>query len=198
MPEVSNPQSILAAMIVPAVLISACGTLIVSTSMRLARIVDRVRGLSQNIEELSADEATVDFIEDRVAEFERQLTIHTRRGQLIQRSLTSLYLSLGLFVAATVALALVSLLNRWEWLPLVLGIAGTVILFYSSVLLIAETRLALRSVNYEMAFAMKLRAKYQERRRAAAGLMNEAAPVVTQTSSLGKISKNSESANSTL
>ncbi len=189
MPEVSNPQSILGAMIVPAVLISACGTLIVSTSMRLARIVDRVRVLSQEIEALSADEATVDFVEDRVAEFERQLTIHARRGQLIQRSLTSFYLSLGLFVASTITLALVSLIHHWEWLPLLLGIAGTIFLFYSSVLLIAETRLALRSVNYEMAFAMKLRAKYQERRRAAAGLTNEAAPTVTQTSSLGKITK---------
>jgi Protein of unknown function (DUF2721) len=189
MPEVSNPQSILAAMIVPAVLISACGTLIVSTSMRLARIVDRVRVLSQNIEELSADEATVDFIEDRVAEFERQLSIHTRRGRLIQRSLTSFYLSLGLFVASTVTLALVSLAHQVEWLPLVLGIAGTVFLFYSSVLLIAETRLALQSVNSEMAFALKLRAKYQERRRAAAGLVTETAPAPTQTSSLGKITR---------
>jgi hypothetical protein len=188
MSEVSNPQSILAAMIVPAVLISACGTLIVSTSMRLARIVDRVRVLSQNIEELSSDETTVDFIEDRVAEFERQLAIHTRRGQLIQRSLTSFYLSLALFVGATVTLAIVSLAHRIEWLPLVLGIAGTVFLFYSSMLLIAETRLALRSVNFEMAFTLKLRAQYQERRRAA-GLVTEPAPGNVQSSSLNKITR---------
>jgi hypothetical protein len=38
---------LLSAMITPAVLISACGTLIVSTSSRLARIVDRARGLSR-------------------------------------------------------------------------------------------------------------------------------------------------------
>jgi hypothetical protein len=188
MSAITDPQSILGAMIVPAVLISACGTLIVSTSMRLARIVDRVRVLSQEIEALSTDEATVDFIEDRVAEFERQLAIHTRRGRLIQRSLTSFYLSLGLFVGATVTLALVSLMHQWDWLPLVLGIAGTLFLFYSSILLIAETRLALRSVNYEMAFTMKLRAKYQERRRAA-GLTTEVAPAVAPTSSLGKFTK---------
>ena len=165
MPELSNPLSILGAMITPAVLISACGNLIVSTSMRLARIVDRVRVLSQNIEELSTDD-TIDFAEERVAEYERQLHIHTRRGRLIQRSITSFYLSLGLFVATTVALAVVSLIHHVEWLPLVLGIAGTLFLFYSSVLLIAETRLALRSVNFEMAFTMQLRAKYQARRRA--------------------------------
>ena len=186
MSELSNPLSILGAMITPAVLISACGNLIVSTSMRLARIVDRVRVLSQNIEELSTDD-TIDFAEDRVAEFERQLSIHTRRGRLIQLSLTSFYLSLALFVAATVALALAALINRAQWLPLVLGIAGTLFLFYSSMLLIAETRLALRSVNSEMAFTMRLRTKYQERRRAAAGPAEPPEPAAI--SSLGKLTK---------
>lgn len=188
MPEFNSPLSILGAMITPAVLISACGTLIVSTSMRLARIVDRVRVLSQNIEELSTDD-TIDFAEERVAEYERQLAMHARRGQLIQRSITSFYVSLGLFVATTVALALVSLIHRVEWLPLVLGIAGTVFLFYSSMLLIAETRLALLSVNYEMEFTMRLRAKYQERRRSAAGLVPVTTTEPPVTSSLGKLTK---------
>ncbi len=35
--------SVLTAMITPALLLSACGTLILSTSNRLARIVDRIR-----------------------------------------------------------------------------------------------------------------------------------------------------------
>ncbi len=40
-------------------------------------------------------------------------------------------------------------------------------------MLIAETRLALRSVNSEMAFTLLLRAKYQERRRIAAASKEE-------------------------
>lgn len=189
LPELSNPLSVLSAMITPAVLISACGTLIFSTSTRLSRIVDRVRALSQGIEQLSTDD-TIDFPEERLVEFERQLYTHTRRGLLIQRSLTSLYISLGMFVAAMVSTGLVSLLNRWGWLPLVLGIAGTIFLFYSSMLLIAETRLALRSVNHEMEFTMQLRAKYQERRRATAGWPNEMAePAETPTRPLKKITQ---------
>lgn len=169
LPELNNPLSILSAMITPAVLISACGTLIVSTSMRLARIVDRVRSLSQCIEQLSSDEA-IEFPEERLHEYERQLATHTQRGRLIQRSLTNLYFSLGLFVTTTVSIGLVTLVQRLGWLPMVLGIAGTVFLFYSSMLLIAETRLALLSVNSEMEFTMALRQKYQDRRREAAGL----------------------------
>jgi hypothetical protein len=188
MPELSQPLSVLGAMITPAVLISACGNLIVSTTMRLARIVDRVRVLSQNIEELSTDD-TIEFAEERIAEYERQLVIHTRRGKLIQFSITSFYLSLGLFVATTVALAVAALSDRLQWLPLVLGIAGTLFLFYSSVLLIAETRLALRSVNSEMAFTMHLRAKYRERRRAAMNVeaLNDSPSLAA--SPLGKITK---------
>jgi hypothetical protein len=161
-----NALSVLSAMITPAVLVSACGTLIFSTSTRLARIVDRVRELSLMIERMAADE-TIDFIDARRDEVDRQIATHARRGRIIQRSLTSFYIALGLFVAMTVCLGLVAIVQRGAWLPVILGIAGTVYLFYGSVLLIAETRLALRSVNSEMEFTLHLRQLYQERRERA-------------------------------
>lgn len=154
--------SLLTAMITPAVLISACGTLIFSTSTRLARIVDRVRAMSEQIEQEFAGQAP-DFPDERRTEVERQLGIHARRSQLIQRSLTSFYISLGLFVAATVSIGLVALTQHVAWLPTSLGIAGTVVMFYGCMLLIAETRLALRSVNSEMDFILRLRDMYLER-----------------------------------
>lgn len=157
-----NPLSLLSAMITPAVLISACGTLIMSTSMRLARIVDRVRDLSQQVEGLFLGE-TNDFTEHRRLEVERQLSVHAKRGKIIQNALTGFYISLGLLVAATVSIGLTALTRLVAWLPAALGIAGTVSLFYGSVLLIAETRLALRSVNSEMQFTLQLRDLYRQR-----------------------------------
>ncbi|MBL8167806.1 MAG: DUF2721 domain-containing protein [Acidobacteria bacterium] len=157
--------NVLSAMITPAVLISACGTLVFSTSTRLARIVDRVRELSRAIEELSKTES-VDFPDERRAEMDRQLAIQTRRSRLIQNALTAFYLSLSLFVGATVAVGFVSVFKSSGWVPNILGMIGTVILFYGCVMLIAETRLALRSVNSEMEFTLMLRNKYQERRAA--------------------------------
>jgi hypothetical protein len=155
--------NVLSTMITPAVLISACGTLIFSTSTRLARVVDRVRELSRTIEHLASVEE-IDFPEERRVEVERQIAIHARRTRYIQRSLTSFYLSLGLFVGATVAIGIVTFIKYVIWLPDVLGIVGTVVLFYGSVTLIAETRLALKSVNSEMEFTLMLRQKYQQRR----------------------------------
>lgn len=92
---------------------------------------------------------------------------------MIQRSLTGFYISLGLFVAATVAIGFVAVFNRATWLPNALGVVGTVFLFYGCVMLIAETRLALRSVKSEMEFTLMLRAKYQERRAAALAEMEK-------------------------
>ena len=158
-----NALNLLSAMITPAVLISACGTLVISTSSRLARIVDRTRELSRIIEELYKAE-DVDFPDERRAEFERQLAFHARRSQFVQRSLTSLYVALSLFVAATVAVGFAAVFKKATWLPNLLGIVGTLFLFYSCVMLMAETRLALRSVKAEMDFTLLLRAKYQQER----------------------------------
>ncbi|HQR33507.1 MAG TPA: DUF2721 domain-containing protein [Blastocatellia bacterium] len=156
--------NILSSMITPAVLISACGTLVFSTSTRLGRIVDRVRVLSSTIEELSKNESTLDFPEERFAEVERQLLIHARRSRLIQQAVTSFYVALSAFVAAMVAIGYVAVFKQGGWMPNLLGIVGTLFMLYGCMTLIVETRLALRAVNYEMAFTLMLRSKYQQRR----------------------------------
>ena len=141
--------SLLSAMITPALLISACGTLIFSTSARLARIVDRVRMLARQVEEL-CERPQEDPEREQMVEIERQLATSAERTRLVQGSLTSFYVALGLFVATTVSIGGTRLLGRAEWLPAALGVAGTLVLFWGSVLLIRETRLALGSVRREM------------------------------------------------
>lgn len=157
--------AVLSAMITPAVLILACGTLIGSTATRLARIVDRVRALSLQFEELSSGH-DVEFAEERRAEVERQLASHAQRSRFIQGSLTSFYVALGFFVATSISLALVALQPSLAWFSSALGIVGTLVLFHGSVLLIRETRLALASVDSEMKFVLTLRERHQSRRNA--------------------------------
>jgi hypothetical protein len=162
MPAGSETLSLLSAMITPAVLISASGTLIFSTATRLARVVDRVRTLSHQLDELYAG-AEGDFPVERRVEAERQIVLQARRGRLIQRSLTGLYVALGLFVSSTVAIAISPFLPHLDWLPTAFGIAGTLVLFYGCMTLVVETRLALRSVDLEMAFVERLRVMYRSR-----------------------------------
>ena len=82
-------------MITPAVLISACGSMILSTSSRLGRVVDRVRGLSDKWESMTDDEKqTADAIERQAVTFE-QLDKLTSRARILQRSMVVFYLAVG-------------------------------------------------------------------------------------------------------
>ncbi len=153
---------LLSAMITPAVLISACGALIFSTSARLARVVDRARKLAAAVEDLAAGRVP-DFAAERREEVDRQLEVQSRRVLLIQGSLASLYVALSTFVATTIAIGLSFFASFAGWIPFGLGVAGTMVLFYGCLLLIREARLAIQAVKSELAFAQKLRGLYEAR-----------------------------------
>lgn len=155
----SSAIAVLTAMITPAVLISACGALILSTSARLGRVVDRVRALSDRFEELAQDGGHEKMLyEERRAVIFDQLDRLTNRARLLQRSMTVFYLALGSFVMTSVAIGLVAAVGRvgYGWVPVMLGLLGSCGLFYGSVLLIHEARLALASLNAEMDFVVRL------------------------------------------
>src|SRR5688572_2947534 len=85
MDGISSSLAVLTAMITPAVLISASGTMILSTSTRLGRVVDRVRSLSDRLEELShGHPAKTEFLEERRAMLFNQLDKLTSRSRLLQ------------------------------------------------------------------------------------------------------------------
>ena len=152
--------AVLTAMITPAVLISASGTMILSTSTRLGRVVDRVRELSDRLRRLASEEVAVEFFEEERAMLYDQLDKLTSRSRLLQRALTVFYLAVGVFVASSVAIGAVAFFStrglmtgsRGAWAPVIMGIFGTLFLFYGSMLLIFEARLALQATHAEMDF----------------------------------------------
>lgn len=149
-------MEVLSAMITPAVLISACGTLILSTSSRLGRLTDRVRTLSVQFEELEDADETVINIERLTGKREMisdQLPRLARRVSLLQRALTGFYSAIGLFVASSVAIGIVSITHSsYAWLPVSIGLLGACVLLYGSVILIFEARLAVASSMREMTY----------------------------------------------
>ena len=139
-----NALAILTAMITPAVLISACGALIFSTSTRLGRVIDRTRTLSERFQELAAHPEKDEMSEERRVLIFTQLDRQTSRARLIQRAMAAYYTALGTFVATTVAIAIFSAAARnFTWIAVLLGVIGTLYMFYGSVLLIVESRMAL-------------------------------------------------------
>lgn len=154
----SSALGVLTAMITPAVLISACGTLILSTSTRLGRVVDRVRSLSDRFEEMAHATNEVELFDERRAVIFDQMDKLTTRARLLQRCMTVFYTALGVFVSTSVAIGVVAGVGRAAhgWIPVVMGLLGALFLFYGCILLIFEARLALSTITAEMDFIWRL------------------------------------------
>jgi hypothetical protein len=155
--------SILAAMLTPAILISACATLAISTSARLIRTLERVRELTRLIETHIG--GTHPLGNERLANLFRQLEMVVRRVRLLQRALALLYMTLATFVATSIAIGVVQLVStnnagNYAWIPLGLAMFGAVLFLVTCWLLVLETRIALSTVRAEMDFALKIGAEY--------------------------------------
>src|SRR5207237_8909918 len=99
MDALTSSLAVLTAMITPAVLISASGTMILSTSTRLGRVVDRVRSLSDRLRQLANSDGSAEFFDEERAMLYDQLDKLTRRSRLLQRALTTFQLAVGVIVA---------------------------------------------------------------------------------------------------
>lgn len=154
--QLSSALGVLSAMITPAVLILACGSLILTTSNRLTRVIDRVREISTEIETLASKEPGEQALYERRSLLSDLLTLAIRRTRLLQKSLTRLYIALSMFVGTSMAIGLLALTHvDFAAIALLLGFIGAFFMLWSSVSLIAESRVGLASTFREMDFLQK-------------------------------------------
>jgi hypothetical protein len=151
----------LTAMVTPTLLISATGSLVLSTSTRLGRVVDRVRDLEKRLGELIyvEDKADVPLYEKRVEVIVDLLDKATSRSRILQRAMAAFYYGLGFFILTSVTIAVAGIFNIYRWLPIPVGIIGIMFLFYGSILMLRETRMATATINAEMDFTWELARK---------------------------------------
>ncbi|MFP5245571.1 MAG: DUF2721 domain-containing protein [Thermoanaerobaculia bacterium] len=147
--ELKSVLDVLGAMITPAVQILASSSLLLTTSSRSIRCVDRVRDRAEELQSLGT--ATDPQIQKRRQHLYNQLSINTRRARLLQKAMSRLYVGISFFIATSVSIGVVSLLHvDFGWVPLLLGFIGAGLLFSASVWLIFESRLALTTTYEEM------------------------------------------------
>lgn len=150
-------MTVLTAMITPAVLISACAAMILSTSLRLGRVADRVRVLSEKLEEIAHGEKKIEHRRERLRTMFLQLDKLTSRARILQRAIVIFYTTLGIFVATSIAIGIVAASGlQYAFLPVAAGFAGACLLLYGSLTLIYEARLSLQNINAEMDFIWHL------------------------------------------
>ena len=156
----SDPFAALSLIVAPAIMTNACSVLILSTSNRFARAVDRARQLAQEIE--GSDDLAGSVASRRL----RELSTTEARSLLLLRAMRSCYVALSGFALA----ALVSLLGavlqqggsplvvRWlEGIAIAAGGIAVAALIHASVLLVRDTQLAV-GVLQERAAGLRVRA----------------------------------------
>lgn len=164
--------TVLSAMLTPAVLISACGSLSISTSQRVSRLISRTRAVVHNFEELSqhGDEDDHGYLEEEGEELTRQIAITSQRAQLLQWALAMLYVAVGFFVATSVAIGFVSILRvESAVLAVLFGMAGSAVLLLCCALLIYESRIAVRNLRNEMRFLARMTTRCSRSKSARCG-----------------------------
>ena len=151
-------DSVLGAMITPAVLISACGPLALSTTNRLGRVVDRVRAIGAEAEAMHPDVGTpFDEIEDKREQLNDQLVRLVRRIRMLQNGLTAIYLALGLLVGSSLSIGVKSATKFLpEGVPVFFGLSGAAALLVASIYLVREARMAIYSTLLEMAYVRRV------------------------------------------
>jgi uncharacterized membrane protein YedE/YeeE len=130
----SAAQVIISAMITPALLILASGSLIATALARLARVVDRIRKLAE--------------LAPSVAELRR----HERRALLAEQAVRIFFAAVLCFVLAGFSIALDHATgDRMVWLPVGMTVAGMALIVFGSAAMLAECQLATRQIKEEIA-----------------------------------------------
>ncbi|MBJ6723518.1 DUF2721 domain-containing protein [Geomesophilobacter sediminis] len=148
--EALSSSKVLTSMITPAVLISASGTLIFSTSGRLGRVFDRVNALKAEVEGIAAKRLS--HPRERLEHVTELMAIQGIRGRLLQRALSALYTATALFIASSIAIAMNVAFGGPDtsWAPTGIALFGGLFLFAASALLLYESRFNLKFIEGQM------------------------------------------------
>ncbi|HEV7646375.1 MAG TPA: DUF2721 domain-containing protein [Pyrinomonadaceae bacterium] len=151
----------LTAMITPALLISASGSLVLSTSTRLGRVIDRARDLIARLDDLILMEN-----KDSMPYHTRRLEANfdlldkvTSRARILQRAMVAFYRGLALYVLTSVSIGISILIPAAIWIPVPVGIIGILFTFYGSLLMMWEAGMATTTVNTEMDYTWEIAKK---------------------------------------
>ena len=132
-------------MVTPAVMISACGLLLLSISNKLGRIVDRIRDLNSEDRGLPAD---VDSV--RRLSIRNQIDLLLRRALLLRNACGLLYLAVAVFALTSLCIGLSGAARVFEVLMLVLFVVGLATVVWAGILAYLEIRLSHRAVAEEI------------------------------------------------
>ena len=158
----------LSAMLTPALFMTATSSLIISTSNRMSRIVDRIRIINDLVDQADRGLSELDYLDLRQSHLASQLRDLEWRSDRVRLTLTMLYMSLSSFIGTSLVLAVDVLFgSRIEAVPTLLAVLGVGLLLTASINLTREAHRALQSNRREIQFHRELQNRRHADREAA-------------------------------
>jgi hypothetical protein len=139
-------MSLVTAIVTPAILILAAGSLVASTIVRLGRVADHTRTLIAQSEGVRREGKThaVEILEARM---DRQL----RRAELTRNALWGYYFAIVLFLVSSVIIALSQVIHvTLEWIGPSMILIGGLVMIVATVQLVIEVGLSAGSLRHEI------------------------------------------------
>ena len=140
-----NLLGLIQSMVAPAVMISACGLLLLSLTNKVGRIVDRIRDLNTEDRRGGPDADTL-----------RRMSIRTQIDQLVQRAVYLknacglLFLAVTIFVFTSLCIGLSYFGHFFEFLMLISFVIGLVVVVWAGILAYLEMRMSHQVVIEEV------------------------------------------------
>lgn len=160
---------LLTLMVTPAVLISASALMVLSTTNRYARVIDRIREISHTLEQLLRGQPSADdpHREQRIEHARWQIDTLRRRGHLLNRAMQAFVAAVAAFIVASLSTVVSFTLMRHSIvLPLSLVMAGMLSLLLGAQCLMRELRISFAVTEDEVEFVLtRKRGSASEHRR---------------------------------
>lgn len=145
---IGESTALFTSLVTLAILLSACGSLIISTSNRLIRVVDICRGF--------CEKAKVETNKEELEQIFSQLAKIGPRIKLLETALTLFYVSISCFAFTTLFMSLDQITEKnLNMLTVISGIIGVLILPIASVLLVIERQFTMKSIWQEIDYVNK-------------------------------------------
>lgn len=136
-------------MVSPAVMVSACGLMLLGLGNRYARVVDRIRMFTAEVRDLQKLGANVTGIDaERLRVLNLQIPDLFRRGRLLRNAVLFCHTAISLFVACSFVIPLTRV-GVPASLPLALFCAGMAGVLVMSIFAWRETTLSFRLLRLE-------------------------------------------------
>lgn len=144
----NGSAALFTSLITMAILLSACGSLIISTSNRLIRVVEICRSF--------CEKAKNETNKEELEQIFTQLEKIGPRIKLLETALTMFYISISCFAFTTLFMCLDQISAKdLSLFTVISGIIGVLILPIASVLLVIERQFTMKSIWQEIDYVNK-------------------------------------------